>query len=78
MGGITAAHAVATKIMDLMILNVLVGGIGNFLFCTASCIEITPFFPSKDPSDANHTFNSAIWLKNGGFVCELVGEAKNI
>jgi len=57
------------------------GGLGNFRFCAASCVETVPFFPgAKAPStkDVDDTFNFAIGLENGGFAFDLLEEAKNI
>jgi len=55
------------------------GGLGNFRFCAASCIECVPFFPgARATSDDDHSFSFAIGLENGGFACTLLEEAKNI
>ncbi|KAL7538111.1 hypothetical protein ACHAXR_009045 [Thalassiosira sp. AJA248-18] len=57
----------------------LAGGLGNFRFCAASCVETVPFFPgAKAPSNPDHSISFAIGLENGGFACELLGEAKKI
>ena len=54
------------------------GGLGNFRFCAASCIECVPFFPGARKADDSHAFSFAIGLENGGFACTLLEEAKNI
>ena len=55
------------------------GGLGNFRFCAASCIECVPFFPgARATSDDDHSFSFAIGLENGGFACTLLEEAKSI
>ena len=59
--------------------NHIKGGLGNFRFCSASCIKIVPFFPgARAPSDTNHSFSFAIGLENGGFAHDLLEEAVNI
>ncbi|KAL9179598.1 hypothetical protein ACHAXT_008888 [Thalassiosira profunda] len=56
----------------------IAGGLGNFRFCAASCVETVPFFPgAKALSDPN-TISFAIGLENGGFACTLLEEAKSI
>jgi len=59
------------------------GGLGNFRFCAASCVETVPFFPgAKAPpssSDPNRdSFGFAIGLENGGFARHLLKEASTI
>ena len=55
------------------------GGLGNFRFCAASCIETVPFFPgARAPSHTSHPYSFAIGLENGGFACDLFREAKTI
>jgi len=87
-GDIDASHAAAQCMKKISTLgddetsadnSHVKGGLGNFRFCAASCIECVPFFPgARATSDDNHSFSFAIGLENGGFACDLLKEAKNI
>jgi len=89
-GDIEASHAAAQCMKKISTLgddetsgaddnSHIKGGLGNFRFCAASCIECVPFFPgARATSDDDHSFSFAIGLENGGFACTLLEEAKNI
>ncbi len=85
-GDIDGARAAAVCIQKISTLGnpnaSLQGGLGNFRFCVASCIDTVPFFPgAKAPmnsqmNDAKIYF--AIGLENGGYARKLLLGAKNI
>lgn len=66
--------------------NHLTGGLGNFRFCTASCVPSgVPFFPaargpslSFQKSHSSHPIRFGIGLENGEFARQLCKQAKSI
>ena len=79
-GDSDAARAAAACIQKISTLGnnaSLHGGLGNFRFCAASCIDTVPFFPgAKSPMNAKNSI--AIGLENGGYARQLLLGAKNI
>ena len=58
----------------------LAGGLGNFRFCAASCVESVPFFPGgRAPAGLpDGEVGIAVGLENGGFMRTLLGEAGSV
>ena len=82
-GDVTAALAAAKCIKTISLKDDgkhLEGGLGNFRFCAASCIDTVPFFPgAKAPKDLGiDDIAFAVGLENGGFARELLTEAGSI
>ena len=82
-GDITAALAASECINTISLKDDgshLEGGLGNFRFAAASCIDTVPFFPgARAPKDLDtDTIAFAVGLENGGFAKELLQEAKSI
>ncbi|KAL7440331.1 hypothetical protein ACHAXM_007202 [Skeletonema potamos] len=82
-GDITAALAAAKCIKSISLNDGgkhLEGGLGNFRFAAASCIDTVPFFPgAKAPKDLGKDIIAfAVGLENGGFARELLHEAGSI
>lgn len=83
-GDIEGARAAAICIQKISTLGIntdsrhLKGGLGNFRFCAASCIDTVPFFPgSKSPTNESR-YSVAIGLENGEYVRQLLLRAKSI
>lgn len=83
-GDIDGARAAATCIQKISTLGIntnsrhLKGGLGNFRFCAASCIDTVPFFPgSKSPTNDSR-YCVAIGLENGEYTRQLLLQAKSI
>mmetsp|Transcript_2693 Transcript_2693/g.4077 ORF Transcript_2693/g.4077 Transcript_2693/m.4077 type:complete len:401 (+) Transcript_2693:142-1344(+) len=82
-GDITAALAAAKCIKTISLKDEgehLQGGLGNFRFAAASCIDTVPFFPgARAPKGlGKDTIAFAVGLENGGFARELLQEAGSI
>lgn len=56
------------------------GGLGNFRFCAASCVDTVPFFPGGRAPDSlgKDKVGFALGLENGGFAKELLEEARSL
>lgn len=83
-GDSTAALAAAKCIQTISLKDNgedhLRGGLGNFRFAAASCIDTVPFFPgARAPQDlGKNAIAFAVGLENGGFAKELLQEAGSI
>lgn len=82
-GDITAALAAAKCIQTISLKDDgdhLKGGLGNFRFAAASCIDTVPFFPgARAPQElGENAIAFAVGLENGGFAKELLQEAGSI
>ena len=82
-GDINAALAAANCIQTISLKDDgdhLKGGLGNFRFAAASCIDTVPFFPgARAPQDlGKNAIAFAVGLENGGFAKELLHEAGSI
>ena len=83
-GDISGARAAAACIQTISTLgnntnaNHLKGGLGNFRFCAASCVDTVPFFPAAKSPTNEASYSFAIGLENGGFARELLLGAKSI
>ena len=80
-GDTTAALAAANCIKTISLKDDgdhLQGGLGNFRFAAASCIDTVPFFPgARAPNDLGK-LAFAVGLENGGFARDLLREAGSI
>ncbi|KAL7525379.1 LOW QUALITY PROTEIN: hypothetical protein ACHAWF_001334 [Thalassiosira exigua] len=58
----------------------LAGGLGNFRFCSSSCVTTVPFFPAARSPNLLEEIDVgfAVGLENGGFVRRLLEEAKSV
>ena len=82
-GDITAALAAAKCIQTISLKDDgdhLKGGLGNFRFAAASCIDTVPFFPgARAPQEMGKNIIAfAVGLENGGFAKDLLQEAGSI